>query len=90
MCEKKTDRQTEEQNKFENRLSRQAGGGGLIFFVRGGDVYWTCQKIYPQYSIVFIKNKFGDIWVWRENFLKGLKIDFKFEILGILAQNPHK
>ena len=28
--------------------------------------------------------------VWRENFLMGLKIDFKFEILGILVQNPHR
>ena len=27
--------------------------------------------------------------VRRENFLMGLKIDFKFEILGILVQNPH-
>ena len=26
--------------------------------------------------------------VRRENFLMGLKIDFKFEILGILVQNP--
>ena len=25
----------------------------------------------------------------RDNFLMGLKIDFKFEIFGILAQNPH-
>ena len=25
-----------------------------------------------------------------ENFLMGLKIDFKFEILGILVQNPHR
>ena len=22
--------------------------GALIFFVRGADVYWRCQKIYPQ------------------------------------------
>ena len=27
--------------------------------------------------------------VKRENFLMGLKIDFKFEILGIFVQNPH-
>ena len=27
--------------------------------------------------------------VRRENFLMGLKMDFKFEILGILVQNPH-
>ena len=27
--------------------------------------------------------------VRRENFLMGLKIDFKFEIFGILVQNPH-
>ena len=26
----------------------------------------------------------------RENFLMGLKIDFKFEILEILVQNPHR
>ena len=25
----------------------------------------------------------------RENFLMGLKIDFKFQILEILVQNPH-
>ena len=28
--------------------------------------------------------------VLRENFLMGLKMDFKFEILGILVQNPHR
>ena len=28
--------------------------------------------------------------VLRENFLMGLKIDFKFEILGNLVQNPHR
>ena len=27
--------------------------------------------------------------VLRNNFLLGLKINFKFEILGILVQNPH-
>ena len=27
--------------------------------------------------------------VLRNNFLMGLKINFKFEILGILVQNPH-
>ena len=27
--------------------------------------------------------------VRRENFLMGLKIDLKFEILGILVQNPN-
>ena len=27
--------------------------------------------------------------VRRENFLMGLKMDFKFDILGILVQNPH-
>ena len=27
--------------------------------------------------------------VRRENFLMGLKINFKFEILGILVQNPN-
>ena len=26
----------------------------------------------------------------RENFLMGLKIDFKFQILEILVQNPHR
>ena len=28
--------------------------------------------------------------VWRDNFLMGLKIDFKFQILEILVQNPHR
>ena len=48
LCGKK--KQTDKQrnkHKFENRLSREAGGGA-IFFVHGADVYWRCQKIYPN------------------------------------------
>ena len=50
---KQTDKQRN-KHKFENRLSRQAGRGALIFFVRGADVYWRCQKIYPQQWNIFI------------------------------------
>ena len=35
------------------------------------------------------KINFEIFGVLRNNFLMGLKINFKFEILGILVQNPH-
>ena len=49
------------------------------------------QKIFRKFletlhtfSVIFLIFR-----VRRENFLMGLKINFKFEILGILVQNPH-
>ena len=44
----KRDRQTEKQTNLRIDCLDKPGGGALIFFVRGADVYWRCQKIYPQ------------------------------------------
>ena len=38
LCGKKNTDKQRNKRKFENRLSRQAGEEGLIFFVRGVDV----------------------------------------------------
>ena len=47
LCEKKTDRETNTNLRIDC-LDKPEGGGALIFFVRGADVYWRFQKIYPQ------------------------------------------
>ena len=52
------------------------------------------KKRFSDFAETWLNKSLGRITkyiitVKRENFLMGLKIDFKFEILGILVQNPH-
>ena len=47
----KKNRQTNRETNTNLRidfLDKPGGGGALIFFVRVADVYWRCQKIYPN------------------------------------------
>ena len=60
----------------------------------GGGWWWMVEKKFSDFAQNFFRCSSDKInleifGVLRNNFLMGLKINFKFEILGILVQNPH-
>ena len=65
ICAEKKNRQTNRETNTNLRidfLDKPGGGGALIFFVRVADVYWRCQKIYPNSTQFYFvrKNKLRD------------------------------
>ena len=69
---RKKNRQTNRETNTNLRIDclDKPGGGALIFFVPGADIYWRCQRIYPnsaQFSFVR-KNKQTDKQTNKQTF----------------------
>ena len=70
----KREKEKKEEKKEEKKDKRRKSEKGLT-------PTFLCTQASNPYLVIF--------GVRRENFLMGLKMDFKFEILGILVQNPN-
>ena len=65
------------------------GGGGGWWWMDGSQ---KCSPILLKLCtlLVLLKFFYFILGIMRENFLMGLKIDFKFEILEIYVQKPNR